>query len=159
MIGLFLTPYQKIYVMVSPRKPMKFKVGISTSPKIRAGQVSKAQRANVKTKAVFSVGVFGAYFFEQLIHAFLKPIHSPEKGDGGTEWFSAFGLGALLACVSAVFAWHRFGVEFAVGAAAGVLLFSRTVCVFFVCCLILFIRLAQELFLPACLLIYGYFHF
>lgn len=158
MIGLFFTPTQKIYIMTSPAKPMKFKVGISSRPKLRAGQVSKARAANARTKAIFSVGVFGAYFFEQLLHGVLKPIHAPEKGDGGTEWFSVFGFGVFLSCLSFGLGWNLWGFEMAIGAAVGVLFFSKIACIFVVAIFIVLVRVFQELLLPIAGLLWFHFY-
>lgn len=160
MIGFLLTPKQSVYIMLTPGQWDRFKVGISSMPNLRAGQVSKSNRKKAGTKPVFALPVFWAYPVEQFLHLLLKPFHAPEKqGDGRTEWFSVFGLGVACAVLVGGYGYLSkiMDSQTAIFAALAILFLSRFVCIVFISFLILAIRFLQELILPGAVLAWMYF--
>jgi len=70
-----------VYVMVQTPLPIRCKIGISTRPDLRQKQITRRVRVVCKAK------VWGAEYFERMLHFFFRPFHAPVRGDGGTEFF------------------------------------------------------------------------
>lgn len=69
----------KIYLMLHPARPYRVKIGISGNTSRRAAQVGGFP--------VFSGSVWLARELEQSLHALYAPLNSPQRDNGGTEWF------------------------------------------------------------------------
>ena len=65
--------------MLHPARPYRVKIGISGNTARRAAQVGGFP--------VFSGSVWLARELEQSLHALYAPLNSPQRENGGTEWF------------------------------------------------------------------------
>ena len=83
-----------VYLMLSPKKPWRVKIGVSNKTKRRAKQV--------QAFAICALPMFYAYWVESSLHRAYRPLHAKErKSDGSTEWFYIFNIGT--ACVTFIF--------------------------------------------------------
>lgn len=75
----------KLYLMRHTRKPLIVKIGISRNTAYREQRIS--QTINGDARTIVAIPMLFAYPIEQWIHRVCKPLHRPQEGSGGTEWF------------------------------------------------------------------------
>jgi len=136
-----------VYVIRNGKFWLRYKIGISNKPAVRAENISETSGGAAVT-VVFCCRVFFAHSVEQALHRVFAPLHSSvaRSSSGFSEYFSPVGLALIGGLLAGGMSWAKLlGQDecILIGLFSAVAVYFGWVLL--VCLLIFLIRAVQEI--------------